>query len=68
MFAIFDNKLSYIYIRFPVGWRILVIEYIASIGIPLDIFELSFFNVFWHFCIMEELSGSVAVAVGFSDT
>ena len=66
----------------PVDWRLLVKEFIANIGLPLDFFRLlllwnclNFFRVFCSLgisllCILRELAGggSAAVAFGFSDS
>ena len=64
-------------------WRLLIIQRIANIGIPLDIFSDSIIfksgHIFWVFgllqtsllCIVRELAGggrgAVTVAVGVSD-
>ena len=55
--------------RFPENWRLLVEEYIANIGMPLNVFSFLlfwWFSVFWNFwtgvwCV------AVAVAVSVSD-
>ena len=65
------------------SWRLLVNEYIANIGILLDLFRFSVSRTFWFLkfyevcgclqtsllCLVVELAGggSVAVAVGVSD-